>query len=199
MKTSNTFTHPSLSSIISDQAAIYCGTYAKYNNGSIYGRWIDLTLVNSKDELYEICLAIHSDENDPELMFQDFQCIDDSLIGESFISDDYFQLRDIINKINEMDTKELIYLNNTYCQENNFSDDEIFENNEDFFETFFYGKVTEAVRAAIYGQYNFSDDYVKFNGYGNLESIRNFNIDNLPESVSTIAKYIFENPNSFNL
>ena len=23
--------------------AVYCGTYAKYNNGSLYGMWIDLS------------------------------------------------------------------------------------------------------------------------------------------------------------
>lgn len=44
------------------------------------------------------------------------------------------------------------------------------ENNEEFFETFFEGKIDDAVRAVCYGDYNYMDAYVKFNTYGNLES-----------------------------
>ena len=197
MKTSNTYTHPALQSEITDQSALYCGTYAKYNNGSIFGKWIDLTLVYSKEELYEICLAIHADETDPELMFQDFQSIDDSLIGESWISDDFFAVQKVIDQINDMDSDNLVSLNNTYCQENNYSDSEIYNNDEDFFETFFSGNVTAAVRAAIYGEYNYHHDYVKFNGYANLESMDSITTDDLPESVLTIARYIVENPREF--
>ena len=46
---------------------------------------------------------------------------------------------------------------------------EVFENDEWFFEDFFSNN-QEAVRAAIYGNYNYTDEYVKFDGYGNLES-----------------------------
>ena len=38
-------------------------------------------------------------------------------------------------------------------------------NDEDFFNTFFEGRPMEAVRAAVYGDYNYTDDYVKFEGY----------------------------------
>ena len=43
-------------------------------------------------------------------------------------------------------------------------------NDEDFFNLFFEGKPMEAVRAASYGHYNYADDWVWFNAYGNLES-----------------------------
>jgi len=198
MKTSNTYTHPALNSEITDQASLYCGTYAKYNNGSIFGKWIDLTLVDSKEELYEICLAIHADETDPELMFQDFQSINSSLIGESWISDEYFELREILEKINDMDENKLISLNNTYCSEIG-SENEIYSNDEDFFNTFFDGRTMDAIRSVHFGKYNFNDNYVKFNGYGNLETFNSFDIEDLPESILTIARYINDNPRSFDL
>lgn len=45
-----------------------------------------------------------------------------------------------------------------------------FENDEDFFTTFFGNDLLELVRAATYGEYNFKDEYVTFNAYANLES-----------------------------
>lgn len=45
-----------------------------------------------------------------------------------------------------------------------------YENDEEFFEMFFADKVDEAVRAVCYGNYNYTDSYVRFNAYGNLDS-----------------------------
>lgn len=46
----------------------------------------------------------------------------------------------------------------------------MYENDEEFFDLFFRDKPMEAVRACYYGNYNYNDPYVKFNGYENLES-----------------------------
>ena len=43
-------------------------------------------------------------------------------------------------------------------------------NDEDFFNVHFTEPM-EAVRAAYFGEYNYSDDYVRFNAYGNLKSV----------------------------
>jgi len=107
------------------------------------------------------------------------------------------KMESIVNQINNLDTEDLIRLNNSYCQEANYSDNEIYENDEDFFETFFRNNVIDAVRSASYGEYNFSEKYVKFNGYGNLESFNYFGTDDLVESVHTIAYFILENENDF--
>ena len=32
-----------------DQPAIYCGTYKKYNEGSLFGAWLDLRTFDSPD------------------------------------------------------------------------------------------------------------------------------------------------------
>ena len=55
------------------EPAVYCGTYSKYNDGSLCGLWIDLSSFDDYYEFINFCLAIHADEDDPELMFQDFE------------------------------------------------------------------------------------------------------------------------------
>lgn len=78
---------------------------------------------------------------------------------------DYF-----CEKWDELGDSEKIQLFNEYCSEKG-CDDELFAFDEDFFNTFFEDKPMEAVRAAHFGNINWSDDYIKFNGYGNLESL----------------------------
>ncbi|NCH73591.1 antirestriction protein ArdA [Cronobacter dublinensis] len=53
--------------------AVYVGTYHKYNCGSIYGQWFDLTDFDDEDEFQEACRALHANESDPEFMFQDWE------------------------------------------------------------------------------------------------------------------------------
>ena len=67
----------------SDSPALYCGTYGKYNSGSFNGMWVDITTFDSYEDFKAFCLAIHADEEDPELMFQDGENIPDSLCSES--------------------------------------------------------------------------------------------------------------------
>lgn len=57
---------------MSDSPMLYVGTYAKYNNGSIEGAWLKLSDYMDAEEFYEACNELHADEEDPELMFQDF-------------------------------------------------------------------------------------------------------------------------------
>ena len=63
------------------EPSVYVGTYGKYNDGSLCGLWIDLSSFNSYDDFIEFCKAIHADEEDPELMAQDY---------EGFMSEDDF-------------------------------------------------------------------------------------------------------------
>lgn len=82
------------------EARIYVGTYAKYNEGSIFGKWLKLSDYSDKDEFYEACRELHKDEQDPELMFQDWEYIPSDLIGESWLADNIFE---IIEAIDELD------------------------------------------------------------------------------------------------
>lgn len=107
------------------------------------------------------------------------------------------QVENIIEQINNMNSAELIDLNNTYCQSANLCDSEIFSNDEEFFDMFFGTETLRAVQATQYGDYNYSHDYVTFNGYGNLDSFSYMDTDKLCELVPTIAEYIAENQQDF--
>lgn len=54
-------------------ARIYVGTYAKYSSGSIEGQWLDPEDYAGLDDFIEACRALHKNEADPELMFQDWE------------------------------------------------------------------------------------------------------------------------------
>jgi len=65
--------------------AIYVGTYHKYNCGSLFGKWFDLTDFDDKSDFMEACHALHANESDPELMFQDWEGIPDKFASESSV------------------------------------------------------------------------------------------------------------------
>lgn len=63
--------------------SLYVGTYAKYNNGDLTGKWLDLTDYMDAEDFLEACLELHADEEDCELMFQDFEGFPRELYSES--------------------------------------------------------------------------------------------------------------------
>lgn len=75
--------------------------------------------------------------------------------------------------LENLTTGELIDLWNQKSEEQSDYDAEIYYNDEDFFNDCFFIDTNEAVRAAYYGDYNYTDLYVKFNVYRNLESTSN--------------------------
>lgn len=80
------------------QASVYVGTYGKYNSGSIAGKWLQLSKYESKNEFLQMCKRLHKDESDPEFMFQDYENVSDSMIGESFISDEIWKVLAVLKK-----------------------------------------------------------------------------------------------------
>lgn len=68
-----------------DGARVYVGTYAKYNAGSLEGKWLTLSDYANKAEFIAACRELHKDEADPELMFQDWEGVPSWMIGESHI------------------------------------------------------------------------------------------------------------------
>ena len=69
--------------------ALYCGTYGKYNEGNLGGMWVNLSTFNDYDEFVNFCKAIHADEEEPELMYQDGENIPDSLCSESMGEEEF--------------------------------------------------------------------------------------------------------------
>lgn len=76
------------------EVKIYVGTYAKYNNGSIFGEWMNLSDYEDLEEFYTACKELHKDEQDPEFMFQDFETPEllKGKISEMGIDDDIFEV-----------------------------------------------------------------------------------------------------------
>ena len=72
-----------------DTFSIYVGTYKKYNEGSIYGEWLNLSDYSNYEELLQAMQELHQDEDDPEFMIQDYECseffIKQKLISEKAI------------------------------------------------------------------------------------------------------------------
>lgn len=181
--------------------ALYVGTYAKYNSGSIAGQWLKLSDYSDAEEFLAACYELHKDEEDPELMFQDFEGFPRSLYGESMSQDEIqkiYDLIEVLEKVENFTDDDWINAHNQYCQNNGYSDDEIYSFDEDFFETFFSNKPMEAARATAFGSVNWSDDWIKFDGYGNLESINKWSIDSHIDK-DEILKDIAENTENYSL
>ena len=75
---------------------------------------------------------------------------------------------------------------------------DVYNNDDEFFDMFFEGNPMEVARAIYYGDYNYNDEYIKFNGYGNLESFSEYdykelleeNIEEITENLIEYAEYI---------
>ena len=67
----------------SGNPALYVGTYHKYNCGSLYGMWVDLTSFLDYDDFMEFCHLLHIDEEDPEFMYQDYENFSSEWYSES--------------------------------------------------------------------------------------------------------------------
>ena len=72
-----------------DVPAVYCGTWHKYNCGSLRGMWIDLTSFSDYNDFVNFCRAIHCDETAPEIMIQDFMNCNKNFRSEFFDESDF--------------------------------------------------------------------------------------------------------------
>ena len=76
----------------------------------------------------------------------------------------------------------------------------VYENDEEFFGMFFSNNPMELARAIYYGDYKYNDEYVRFNGYGNLESLDNFEYkEELKDNIEEILDELMENYNNIYL
>ena len=93
--------HRIMEAVTLSEARVYVGTYNKYNSGSLFGKWLDLSDYSDKDEFLEACADLHKDEQDPEYMFQDYENIPETLFSESSLSEKFFELRDATENMDE--------------------------------------------------------------------------------------------------
>lgn len=89
---------------------IYVGTYAKYNAGSIEGKWLDIDDYADKDAFYEACAELHADEDDPEFMFQDWEGIPKGMVSECSVDEGVWELAEAYDDHGEDAVKAYLYL-----------------------------------------------------------------------------------------
>lgn len=98
---------------------------------------------------------------------------------KEYLLENLDELKNIVGEINSWDGS-LDYL-------------EYYENDEEFFNMFFEGRPMEVARATYYGNYNFMDEYVHFNGYGNLESCSEYEYeDELKSYIDEIIERLID-------
>jgi len=89
---------------------VYVGTWGKYNAGSLKGDWLEIEDYNSYEEFIQACRELHSDEVDPEFMYQDWEDIPDGLIDQSWISPLLWE----ILSLDELDREKVFFLIEEY-------------------------------------------------------------------------------------
>lgn len=142
--------------IMNTKAAIYVGTYHKYNNGSIAGAWLNLDDYADESEFYDACRALHHDELDPEYMFQDFEGFPKHLYSEcgnitaiyeyiNFVNDSHLD-QDVIDSALELDIP-LESIEDAYVGS--------YDNDEDFAQQ--WAEDTGAIQSELQWPYTYID------------------------------------------
>lgn len=79
--------------------AVYAGTYGMYNSGSLYGKWFYFDEYESREEMLSIIYEyLKEEDDDPEIMFQDFEGFPRELYSECSLSEELFDFCDYIRE-----------------------------------------------------------------------------------------------------
>jgi len=100
----------------------------------------------------------------------------------------------IYDYLEGLSRNDLVAIYNQYCEEANYTDDLIEDNGQGFIETYYSDVWSLACQLDGNNNYSIRDDYVRFDGLGNLEST------DTPEDwidLDEIAEYSVENDEYF--
>ena len=94
--------------------------------------------------------------------------------------------------LNDLDTlKDIVRELNSWNACLDYLD--VYNNDDEFFDMFFEGKPAELARAIYYGDFNYNDEYIKFNGYGNLKTYSEYGYEKLlKENIEEIIECLIE-------
>ena len=180
-------------------AKIFLTDYASYNNGTQFefGHWVNLSDFSDADELNEY-IKNHFEECDKEspldspreeTMITDFEGFPEEFYSESGCDFEKIFKYIELDYENKSDS-EKVSLWNDYCSAQS-NEDEIYDFDEEFFELFFEGRPMEIARAVHFGDIrNWNDNYIRFDGYGNLVSFNN-PLDVMDETA--LIEWLIEN------
>lgn len=94
-------------------------------------------------------------------------------------------------RFNDLSTCEKVSIYNNYQSEHGDPDDMLNSFDEYFFNMCFEGRPMEAARATYFGEIDWNDEYIRFNVYGNLESVSSFSVN---EIIEDEIEEIFKHP-----
>lgn len=189
--------------------SLFITDYASYSDGSQFefGKWWQLSDYDDADDLLE-AVREHFENADKErpidspreeIMVTDKDNLPDEFYSEAMSHSDFekiYEYLDIVADIEDKDEQEWVELHNQWSR-NTGANDEIYVNDEDFFNEQF-SDIMEAVRATHFGQYSFSDEFVEYNGDGNLTSICKTRVmDEI--DTGAILDHIIENKQMYSL
>jgi len=83
-----------------------------------------------------------------------------------------------------MNTYEKVQALNEHYENLGYSDETIYSFDEDTINELF-SNPWDALRATHFGDVNFTDDYFHFNGYGNIETLSDWKIDEMYNEIET--------------
>lgn len=97
-------------------------------------------------------------------------------------------------KFKELSTSEKLSIFNNYCIEHGDPNNEIHSFDEEFFETYFSNPM-DAARSTFFGKIKYwTDEYIKFNAYGNLESMDEYDV---LQEIDYYLEEIFDNTDTW--
>lgn len=99
---------------------------------------------------------------------------------------------EIMKAVAIMETADIIELWNEYIEEVNYPDDRVYGNNMLFFEEMFAHPYDVAI-AVTYGDWRQDDEYVVFNGYGNISSFNYWGESNSPIDIDALVEWLSDN------
>lgn len=191
---------------VATESKVFVTDYASYNEGSQFefGHWVDLNDFTDEDDLMDY-IKEHFQKADKirpldspreEIMITDYEGFPSALYSESMDRDDFKKVYNLIEYMddNNLETFEneddnLLDVWNEYCREVN-NGDEIYDFDDGFMEFELPSNSREAFTLGLYSKVNLSDDYIFYNGYGNLESTDD---PSKHIEVSDLVNYIIRN------
>lgn len=83
-----------------NRVGVYVGTYGKYNEGYLDGKWMYPADYDTLEDFLDACYELHSDEDydQIELMFQDCDNLPSELYSESSFSEEAFEYAKFVDE-----------------------------------------------------------------------------------------------------
>lgn len=169
---------------------VFVSNLAKYNDGQLNGQWTTLPVDDvNKNILDKLDLGGSSSKGyRDEWFISDYEA--------PFKIDEYtdlYQLNDLAEALEEYNTIKDVYFA-LYDREATGCED-VYEFDDEFFDFMFESR-QEAARAVFFGDiHNWLDPYIYLNGYGNCESMNEYQFEEMLEDNADEIIEQFKNEN----